>query len=54
MEEHEPTPEPEYNEDGVDLSLIRLMLSLSPAERLQVLEQHVSDILTIWELNAHR
>ena len=54
MEEHEPAPEPEYNEDGVDLSLIRSMLALTPAERLKVLEQHLSDILTLWELNAHR
>ena len=54
MEDPGPAPEPEYNEDGVDLSLIRQMLSLTPAERLQVLEQHLSDILTLWELNAHR
>lgn len=55
MEDEQPAaPEPEYNEDGVDLSLIRLMLALTPAERLRVLEQHLSDILTIWELNAHR
>lgn len=42
----------DYSEDGVDLTLIRWMLSLSPAERLQVLEQHVDDILRIRELNA--
>ena len=27
-------PVPDYSEDGVDLSLIRWMLSLTPAERL--------------------
>ena len=54
MDEHEAATEPDYNEDGVDLSLIRLMLALTPAERLQVLEQHLNDVLTLRELNAHR
>jgi len=48
----EPAPAPDYSEDGVDLSLIRWMLSLTPAERLAVLEQHINDILAIRELNA--
>jgi len=43
---------PDYSEDGVDLTLIRWMLSLTPAERLQVLERHVNAILTIRSLNA--
>lgn len=30
--------ESRYSEDGVDLTLIRWMLSLTPAERLQTLE----------------
>ncbi len=30
--------------DGVDVSLIRWMLSLSPAERLQVLQSHVDAV----------
>ena len=34
-----------YNEDGVDLTLIRWMLSLTPAERLQVLQNQVRAIL---------
>jgi hypothetical protein len=42
----------DYSEDGVDLTLIRWMLALTPAERLQVLEQHVADVLRIRELNA--
>ena len=43
----EPAPLPDYSEDGVDLTVIRWMLSLTPAERLQFLEQRVNDILTI-------
>lgn len=35
-----PAEEPAYSEDGVDLTLIRWMLSLTPAERLQVLQEH--------------
>jgi hypothetical protein len=34
-------PEPAYSPDGVDLSLVRWMLSLTPAERLDVLEDFV-------------
>ena len=33
-----------YSEDGVDLTLIRWMLSLTPAERLQVLQQAVRSL----------
>lgn len=42
----------DYSPDGVDLTLIRWMLSLTPAERIQFLEDHVNDILAIRELNA--
>ena len=42
----------DYTADGVDLTLIRWMLSLTPAERLEFLEQHVNDIVSIRELNA--
>jgi hypothetical protein len=52
MNPAEPAPKPEYSEDGVDLALIRWMLSLTPAERLACLEQHINDILAIRELNA--
>ena len=34
-----------YNEDGVDLSLIHWMLSLSMEERLQVLQDQANAIL---------
>jgi hypothetical protein len=44
-------PLPEYSEDGVDLTLIRWMLSLTPAERLQVLQKQINRILAIRELN---
>jgi len=38
-------------EDGVDQTLIRWMLSLTPAERLDILEQTVNGILEIRERN---
>ena len=34
-------PLPAVNEDGVDLTLIRWSLSLSPAERLRMLQGHM-------------
>jgi len=43
---------PAYSEDGVDLTLIRWMLSLTPLERLQFHEARINDILTIRELNT--
>jgi hypothetical protein len=45
-------PAPEYDSSGVDVSLIRWRLSLTPAERLEVLEDRVNDILSIRERNA--
>jgi hypothetical protein len=36
-----------HSEDGVDLTLIRWMLSLTPAERLDELQRNVSSILSI-------
>jgi hypothetical protein len=47
-------PLPEYSEDGVDLTLIRWMLSLTPLQRLQFLVKRTIDILRIRELNAGR
>ena len=55
-EEHAESPQgtppptrdlPAYSEDGVDLTLIRWMLSLSPAERLEVLQNTVASILRL-------
>ena len=42
---------PDYS-DGVDLTMIRWMLSLTPAERLRFLEQRVKDVLAIRALNG--
>ncbi len=38
---------PEYSEDGVDLTLIRWMLSLTPRERLAVLQDQVDSLLIL-------
>jgi len=43
--------EPLYSESGVDLTLIRWMLSLTPAERLQVLQQTIHSILRLSLIN---
>ena len=34
----------DYSDDGVDLTLIRWMLSLSPSERLRVLQDFINSI----------
>src|SRR5262245_17439509 len=39
----------EYDENGVDLSLLRYTLSLSPLERLQRMEKHARDTLILME-----
>jgi hypothetical protein len=43
--------QPTHSEDGVDLTLIRWMLSLTPAERLQVLQQHIRAIERLRDAN---
>jgi len=46
--EHSPAENgPAYSESGVDLTLIRWMLSLTPAERLQTLQQTIRSILRL-------
>ena len=40
-------PEPAFSADGVDLTLVRWMLSLTPAERLAVLQANVRSILRL-------
>jgi hypothetical protein len=52
LEAPEPAPLPDYSEDGVDLTLIRWMLSLSPLERLQFLDDRIADILAIRSRNG--
>jgi hypothetical protein len=45
MQESPPQElEPDYSEDGVDLTLIRWMLSLTPTDRLEVLQSAVSSL----------
>ncbi len=39
--------EPTRSADGVDLTLIRWMLSMTPAERLQTLQQNVWSIMRL-------
>ena len=36
-----------YGKDGVDLSLIQWMLSMTPTERLQVLQQNIRSIMRL-------
>ena len=36
-----------YSEDGVDLTLIRWMLSLTPTERLEVLQEHLWSVMRL-------
>ena len=38
---------PAFSDDGVDLTLIRWMLSLTPAERLEALENNVQSLLRL-------
>jgi hypothetical protein len=43
-----------YDEDGVDRTLIRWMLSLTPRDRLRVLEDHNRSLMRILNGPAHR
>jgi len=52
MDADDQIPPTDYSEDGVDLTLIRWMLSLTPQERLQVADAYAADIVAIRELNA--
>ena len=42
-----------YSEDGVDLSLIRWMLSMTPTERLQTLQQNIRSIMRLRSAKAN-
>ncbi len=48
-----PSASPAYSVDGVDLTLIRWMLSLTPAERLDVLQQHLRSVLRLRGEKTH-
>jgi hypothetical protein len=37
----------DYDENGVDLSLLRYMLQLSPLERVTIMERHARDTLAL-------
>ena len=54
MTDDQKAPSPDYSEDGVDLSLIRWMLSLTPGERLQFVQDQGNGILAIRELNDRK
>ncbi len=45
--------EPLYSEDGVDLTLIQWMLSLTYTERLQVLQQSIDSIERLHQARFH-
>ncbi len=42
-----PQGKPLFSADGTDLSLIRWMLSLTPQQRLQVLQNNVNSVLRL-------
>lgn len=42
-------PFTDYAEDGVDLTLIRSFLALTPSERIAFNDAHVSDVFAMWE-----
>jgi len=44
---------PAYSEDGVDLTLIRWMLSLTPMERLRTPQNTVRSLLKLRDLKIH-
>ncbi len=52
--EAERAPDLEQNTDGVDLTLVRWMLSLSPVERVEYIESIAESIAEIRELNRER
>ncbi|MGH9447685.1 MAG: hypothetical protein ACRD3O_18440 [Terriglobia bacterium] len=47
-----PEDLPTHSEDGVDLTLIRWMLAMTPAERLRTLQRTVQSILRLRRGNA--
>jgi len=54
MTSEEAMPLTDYSEDGVDLTLIRWFLSLTPAQRIEVHQQYADDVIAIRERNAGR
>jgi hypothetical protein len=55
VETEVPTfPSDAYDAEGVDRTLIREMLDLSPLERLARLESFAEMVLSVWERNGLR
>jgi len=50
--DNDDSDRPAYSQDGVDLTLIRWMLSLTPAERLATLQQYVDSLLSVRARNS--
>ncbi len=42
-----------YRKDGVEITLIRWMLSMTPTERLQTLQQNVRSIMKLRDARYH-
>lgn len=49
-----PCPHESENEDGVDRTLIRWMLAVSPAERVEHIESVARSLQELRELNRER
>jgi hypothetical protein len=48
----QPEEKRAYSDDGVDLTLIRWMLSLTPAQRLEALQQYADSVLNVRAWNS--
>ena len=46
------TEESFYDENGVDVTLVRWFLSLTPAERVAWLQESIDAVEEIWRLNG--
>jgi hypothetical protein len=44
---------PNYSKDGVDITLIQWMLSFTPTERLQILQQNIRSIMRLRNGKPH-
>lgn len=44
---HSDSTQASHSKDGVDLTLIRWMLSLTPKQRLLTLQQHVRSVMEL-------
>jgi len=51
VNEADPEALTDYSEDGVDLTLVRWMLSLTPAERLRLLQDQMNALARIRKVN---